>query len=192
MPADDDAWWDVTNFGEMYSLGGDIYTRADCYVAVCDFAVVRTPPLVPRCTSTALMSVRTISRLSGRQRQGRTPTRRRGSTLEDIDVFEIPADGWRSVGNIAIESGSCWIGDPLWDKPAASTAKAGLLGRDGQPTDGTGFGVLVETGVGEAHISYEVSIRTDPESGRTIGVLIDFGVDGRHMVALPLRRGRRR
>jgi hypothetical protein len=63
---------------------------------------------------------------------------------------------WRRVGEIGIDTGQCWLGDPLF------------LG-DANGIDG---GVSVYAGLGDG--TYPVYVRLSAEDGRTSAVLVDF------------------
>jgi hypothetical protein len=96
---------------------------------------------------------------------------------------------WEKVGEIGVDAGLCWIGDPcyiLHKKPTEVPSNLGkdwsefcrLLGEDyptakqfnydlGHP----GLGVAVSTGYGDG--TYPVYIKKN-EEGRIVGVMVKF------------------
>ena len=95
---------------------------------------------------------------------------------EDNETVGLRArePGWHYVGSIGIDTATCWIGDPTYEVPYFGDA-CGLVPYIGiDRNDDVGRGVLVSTGFGDG--SYPVYLRTAKGSGRTVGVLIDFGM----------------
>ncbi len=95
---------------------------------------------------------------------------------EDAETVDPRAKepGWRDVGRIGIDTATCWIGDPTYQVPYFGD-DAGLVPYLGiERADDVGRGVLVSTGFGDG--AYPVYVRADEDSGRTVGVFIDFGM----------------
>jgi hypothetical protein len=97
-------------------------------------------------------------------------------TSEDSETVDLRTrePGWHYVGQIGIDTARCWIGDPTYEVPYFGD-EPGLVPYLGiERDDDVGRGVLVRTGFGDGE--YPVYLRTDDDSGRTVGVLIDFGM----------------
>jgi hypothetical protein len=92
---------------------------------------------------------------------------------ETVDL-RTKEPGWSYVGSIGIDTARCWIGDPTYKVPyfGDETGLVPYLGIERH--DGIGRGVLVSTGFGDG--AYPVYVREAEDSGRTVGVLIDFGM----------------
>jgi hypothetical protein len=92
---------------------------------------------------------------------------------ETVDL-RTKEPGWRYVGRIGIDTAKCWIGDPTYEVPYFAD-EPGLVPYLGiEREDDIGRGVLVRTGFGDG--AYPVYVRADDDSGRTVGVFIDFGM----------------
>jgi hypothetical protein len=92
---------------------------------------------------------------------------------ETVDL-RTKEPGWRYVGRIGIDTAKCWIGDPTYEVPDGAD-EPGLVPYLGiAREDDIGRGVLVRTGFGDG--AYPVYVRADEDSGRTVGVFIDFGM----------------
>jgi hypothetical protein len=95
---------------------------------------------------------------------------------EDSETVDLRASepGWQYVGRIGIDTARCWIGDPSYDVPYFAD-EPGLVSYAGiERTDDIGRGVLVSTGFGDG--AYPVYVRADVDSGRTVGLFVDFGM----------------
>jgi hypothetical protein len=95
---------------------------------------------------------------------------------EDRETVDLRTSepGWNYVGTIGIDTARCWIGDPSYELPESGDEPGLLRYVAVERDDDIGRGVLVRTGFGDGE--YPVYLRTDEESGRTVGVLIDFGM----------------
>jgi hypothetical protein len=92
---------------------------------------------------------------------------------ETVDL-RTKEPGWHYVGRIGIDTAKCWIGDPTYEVPYFGD-EPGLVPYPGiERQHDIGRGVLVSTGFGDG--AYPVFVRVDEDSGRTVGVLIDFGM----------------
>jgi len=89
--------------------------------------------------------------------------------------------GWEKIGEMSVDAGLCWVGDPCyilgddatnrvtdWDDFCSKLHKEG---NHSQPL-GRGTGIAINTGYGDG--SYPVSIKTDSHSGRVMAIRIDF------------------
>ena len=95
---------------------------------------------------------------------------------EDNETVDLRTKepGWHYIGTIGIDTAKCWIGDPTYEVPYFGD-EPGLVPYLGIVRgDDIGRGVLVSTGFGDGE--YPVYVRADEESGRTVGVFIDFGM----------------
>jgi hypothetical protein len=95
---------------------------------------------------------------------------------EDNETVDLRTKepGWHYVGSIGIDTAKCWIGDPTYEVPDFAD-EPGLVPYLGiEREDDIGRGVLVRTGFGDG--AYPVYVRAEEASGRTVGVLIDFGM----------------
>jgi hypothetical protein len=105
--------------------------------------------------------------------QQRKETRVDSEDNETVDL-RTKEPGWHYVGRIGIDTATCWIGDPTYEVPYFAD-EPGLVPYLGiEREDDIGRGVLVSTGFGDG--AYPVYVRADDDSGRTVGVLIDFGM----------------
>ncbi len=98
---------------------------------------------------------------------------------------------WQKVGEIDVDAGLCWIGDPCYimGKDASShpcvswsefcekldDSPKALWHKWNHPSGHSGLGVTVRTGYGDG--TYPVSVKLNSE-GRVLAVMVDFGDEG--------------